>query len=459
MSAPVLNRGGTRALLSAHRRKALRMTRTSLDNDCFAGAERILRHDEAIEMLAGRIEPVKRCGASPLAEALGRIVVRPVVARHPVPMHTNSAVDGYAFRHADVAASPGKALPVVGIAAAGHSFSGPVPPASAVRIFTGATVPADLDTVAMQEETRAPEGRPSEVVIPAGLTRGANIRHAGEDVAEGAVLIEAGTVLRPQELAALASIGHERVEVYDRVRVAIVSTGDEIVRPGARPLRAGEVFDANAPMLAALATTAGAQVTDLGVWPDDRAEVERRLAEAATRFDVILTSGGASHGAEDHIAASLAALGTRHVWSLAIKPGRPVMFGQIRSASGSAVRDTLMVGLPGNPVAAFVCTLMYVFPMLRRLGGAAWPKPRRFQLPADFEVRGRKTGRREFLRGTLLAGLDGLKVAKYSRDGSGLISGLRAADGLIDVPEDRAEIRRGDPVAFIPFTEFGILGQ
>ena len=184
---------------------------------------------------------------------------------------------------------------------------------------------------------------------------------------------------------------------------------------------------------------------------DEAADAGRRLAEAATRFDVILTSGGASKGEEDHMVDALDALGTRHLWQLAVKPGRPMSFGQIG--------DTIMIGLPGNPVAVFVCFLMYVYPLLRRLAGAPWPEPRRFQIEAAFEIAKRKTGRREFLRGTLIQSEGRMAVDKFARDGSGLITGLRVADGLIDIGEDVTAIRKGDLVNYIPFTEFGILDR
>ena len=419
-----------------------------------------MAHAEAIAILSERIAAVTGVAEIPLAEAAGRVLATDAVARHPVPLHTNAAVDGFAFRHADYALRADLPWPVAGLAAAGHPFGGTVPAGAAVRIFTGAVMPPGLDTVVMQEDV-ARGGSDAEVFIPAGLGVRANVRKAGEDVAEGEALLQAGAVLRPQDLAALASIGHGRVAVRDRVRVAVVSSGDEVIRPGARPLAHGEVYDANAPMLTALAAAAGAEVEDLGVWPDSRAEVEARLASAARRFDLILTTGGASKGAEDHMAAALDALGRRHVWQLAIKPGRPMMFGQIPArgpADGRPRRDTLMVGLPGNPVAVFVCFLMYVHPMLRRLGGAPWPEPRRFMLPAAFSFSGRKPGRREFWRGILEMTPTGPAAGKFPRDGSGLISGLRAADGLIDIPEHTADVRAGDPVAFIPFSEFGIVG-
>ena len=207
-------------------------------------------------------------------------------------------------------------------------------------------------------------------------------------------------------------------------------------------------------MLGALATLAGASVRHYGIWPDKLDAVTRRLQAAAAECDVILTSGGASLGEEDHMAKAIGAIGTRHLWQLAIKPGRPMMFGHIRSNG----RDTIVVGLPGNPVAVFVCFLMYVYPMLKAAGGAPWPEPRRFMLPANFAFTGRKQGRREFWRGRIVTGADGaMAIEKFARDGSGLISGLRASNGLIDIPEDHGDIAVGDKVAFIPYSEVGIL--
>jgi molybdopterin molybdotransferase len=368
-----------------------------------------------------------------------------------VPAHTNAAVDGYSFAAADYDRAAGSELAVEGRAAAGHPLARKPARRTAARIFTGAVMPEGHDTVVMQEDvaTRTADGR-TLVAIPAGVKLGANVRKAGEDVKAGETVLEAGAVLRPQDLAALASIGIGTVTCFARLKVAIVSTGDEVVRAG-ETLAAGQVYDANAPMLAPLVASAGADATDLGVFPDDFAAVRARLAETARAFDVIITSGGASRGEEDHVVSALDALGKRHLWQLAIKPGRPMSFGQIG--------DCVVVGLPGNPVAVFVCFLLYVWPLLRRMGGAAWPEPRRYKLPALFAFPGRKTGRREFWRGILKETPRGLGLDKFPRDGSGLISGLRAADGLIDIPEDVTDVQPGDLLAFIPFAEFGIVGR
>jgi molybdopterin molybdotransferase len=421
-------------------------------DDCFLTNRPSMTHAEALAIFRQRIVGIVSPETVAFRDLSGRILAERVTAAFPVPAHTNSAVDGYAFAAASYDRANGATFPIAGRAAAGHALASNSPVSAAVRIFTGAVMPPELDTVVMQEDCTVVDGN---VRIPGGLKPGANVRKAGEDVASGTALFEVGHSLRPQDLAALASIGCAEASCYRRLRVALVSSGDEIVRPSnSTTLQPGQVFDANGPLLAGLAALAGAETHDLGVWPDDVDVITRNLADAACRYDLILTSGGASKGEEDHLAPAIDRLGRRHLWQVAIKPGRPIMFGQI----GTGDRQTVIVGLPGNPVAVFVCFLMYVFPMIRALGGAPWKEPRRFQLPATFAFKGRKPGRREFWRGMLVEGAGGqLSVDKFARDGSGLISGLRAADGLIDIPEDHGDVSPGDMVSFIPFTEFGIV--
>ncbi|MDX2287658.1 MAG: molybdopterin molybdotransferase MoeA [Hyphomicrobiaceae bacterium] len=419
-----------------------------LIDDCFRPGTERMAHADAIALLKSRVHPIAATETVALAQAAGRVLAGSVTAERAVPAHTNAAVDGFAFDHSTYRLAAARPMPVAGRAAAGRPLVAAVTPGLAARILTGAVLPDGTDTVAMQEDVEV--NADGTVVIPAGLKPGANVRLAGEDVSVGQTLLQAGRVLRPQDLAALASIGRDEVTCHKRLRVGIVSTGDEIVRVGQRALGAGDVYDANAPMLTALIQAAGAEPVDLGVWPDRREDIATRLAGAAPAVDVMITSGGASRGDEDHMAAAIDAIGERHFWQLAIKPGRPMMLGR--------VGETAVIGLPGNPVAVFVCFLMYAYPLLRRLGGADWIEPRRYMLPAAFEIASRKTGRREFWRSMLVGGGDGASLAadKFARDGSGLISGLCAADGLIDIGEDVAAVRRGDPVAFIPLSEFGI---
>lgn len=426
-------------------------SRAKLVDDCFVQSEERISHGAAIEALRSRVAPVAGASRVNLHDLNGRVIAEPVRAVRAIPSHTNAAVDGFAFRHADYDAAAGSAFPVSGRAAAGHPLQSVPPSGTAVRIFTGAAMPAGLDTIAMQEDVRGGEDPKHGPVahVPGGLKRGANVRQAGEDIAVGAALFQTGDILRPQDLAALAAQGLSGANCFERLDAAIVSTGDEVIRAGGTEFREGAVFDTNAPMLAALVERAGARAHDLGIWPDDFERVRAGLSEAARSHHVVITSGGASRGAEDHLAAALDSLGKRHVWQLAIKPGRPMFFGQIG--------NTVVIGLPGNPVAVFVCFLVYVYPLLRRLGGAPWPEPRRLSLPAAFDFPSRKTGRREFWRGTLVEREGRLHIDKFARDGSGLISGLQAADGLIDVPEDVPAVKRGDLVQFIPFTEYGIV--
>ena len=248
-------------------------------------------------------------------------------------------------------------------------------------------------------------------------------------------------------MATAAATGLDRLRCFAPLKVAILSTGDEILRPG-EAFAPGKVYDANAAMLEGLVRAAGAEPVDLGILPDKAELVRAALFDASRRYDAVVISGGASQGAEDHVVRSIDALGKRHLWQIAIKPGRPMSFGQID--------DCVVLGLPGNPVAVFVCFLIYVRPVLIRLAGGLWPEPACFPLPASFAQK-KKVGRREFWRARLTRGPGGqLSVAKFDRDGSGLISSMRDSDGLIEVGEDVSEITEGDMVGFIPFTEFGL---
>jgi molybdopterin molybdotransferase len=415
-----------------------------LADDCFVSDRPRLLHAEAIAILQARIARVAEREEVALIEASGRTLAENITTHVPVPMHTNAAVDGYAFAAADYDRASGSTFRVAARITAGRAIAAPVPAQSAVRIFTGAVMPANHDTCAMQEDCIV---HGDHVTIPPGLKPGANVRKAGEDVAAGAHFMSAGDLVRPQDLAALASVGLARVPVFTRLRVGILSSGDEVVRPG-ETLAHGQVYDANMPMLSALVAATGAKPIDLGVAPDQPETLHATLRQAARTCDVVITSGGASKGEEDHMVAALEALGKRHLWQLAIKPGRPMSFGQIG--------DCVVLGLPGNPVAVFVCFLLYAFPLLRRMGGAPWFEPVRYTLPAAFAFEGRKSGRREYWRGMFATHQGSVAVDKFRRDGSGLISGLRAADGFIEIPENHGDVREGDPVTFIPFSCYGI---
>ena len=415
--------------------------------DCFFHDKDRMPHDEALTVLKSRVRPVVDVESIDLRMAQGRYLAESILAPRDIPAHDNTAVDGYAFSHSGYDRQAGSRLQIVGEAAAGHPYPSTPSSDDAVRVFTGAVMPDGFDTVVMQEDVLIEEqSGQTWVTIPPGLKRGMNRRLAGEDAKLGAVLVQAGARLRPQDVASAAACGLDRLRCYAPLKVAIFSTGDEIMRAG-DPFVPGKVYDANAPMLDGLIEVTGAVPVDLGVLPDRADRVREALAEAARRYDVLVVSGGASQGAEDHVIRTIDAIGKRHLWQIAIKPGRPMSFGQIG--------DCVVLGLPGNPVAVFVCFLIYVRPVLVRLAGGTWAEPVRYPIVAAF-AQTKKRGRREFWRAKLTLKDGRLTVEKFARDGSGLISSLREADGLIEVAEEVTEVRDGELVDFIPFTEFGL---
>jgi len=424
------------------------MTGKQLLDDCFLHDRDRLRHNDALDILKSRLSAVAGTESVPLENSLERVLAEEVTAPRDVPLADNSAVDGYAFRHADFDEAGGFFRLEQRIAA-GHAANATLAPWGAARIFTGAVMPPGADTVAMQEdcETHDQDGQ-NFVIVPQGLKKGANCRLAGEDVAEGTTILSVGQRLRPQDIAAIASTGQAVVSVYRKLKVALVSTGDELRRPG-NLVTIGDVYDSNHYLLRGLCNTLALEVTDLGILKDDAALVEATLKQAAESHDVILTTGGASRGEEDHMLTALDRLGTRHMWQLAIKPGRPMIFGTIG--------DCVFLGLPGNPVAAMVCFLLYARPVMSVLGGGDFLEPQGLQVPAAFDVPKKKPDRREFYRASLRPGHDGTPAAhKFARDGSGLITGLREADGLVEIPEDVTAVKQGDLVRFLPFSGFGI---
>ncbi|HLO77095.1 MAG TPA: molybdopterin molybdotransferase MoeA, partial [Magnetospirillum sp.] len=330
-------------------------------------------------------------------------------------------------------------MPVVGTVAAGHPFAGSVPAGAAVRILTGAPVPAGVDTIAMQEDCRA-DG--DTVVVPE-LAVGANLRQMGEDVRKGAVVLSPGIRLRPQDLGLAAATGRTGLSVVRRLRAAVFSTGDEIREPG-EALPPGCIYDTNRATASGLLRALGAEVTDLGILPDKRELIARALAEAAATHDVVLTSGGVSVGDEDHVKAAVEANGALHFWKLAIKPGRPVALGRIGNAA--------FIGLPGNPVAVMVTFMLIARPLVLRLMGIKDTSVERYRVMAGFAFK-HKPGRREWLRARVQAEGAGLVAEKFPAEGSGVLSSMVWSDGLVEIPEDTGDIAPGDLVAYIPYAE------
>ena len=390
--------------------------------------------EQASAAIATLVTPLVARETIVLAQADGRVLAEPVIAPCDLPAFDNAAVDGYAVRHADLVAG---ILRVAGRVAAGEAAMAPEP-GTAVRIFTGARLPEGWDTVAMQEDVALAEGG---VAFPAGLAPGANLRRRGEDVGVGSLALPAGRRLRPQDLALAAALGIERLAVSRRVRVALFSTGDELVECGANPGSA-QRYDSNRVMLAALLARAGASVTDLGILPDRREAIVDALVAAEAGHDLVVTSGGVSVGEEDHVKAAVAERGALTMWRLPIKPGRPVAVGRLGAA--------LFVGLPGNPVAVFVTGALVLRPILARLTGESLER-HAYPVISDFHHR-KRAGLREFVRVSLQRDEAGVQRArKHGVEGAAILTSLTHTDGLAEVAEDVTEVRPGDVLPFLPY--------
>ncbi len=400
------------------------------------GRTPLLSAEEVWARMREDAAPVADCETIALADAVSRVLAQDLRAPITVPGFDNSAMDGYAFRASD--AQGARELPV-GLRVAAGDKPGTLAPGSACRIFTGAPLPSGADTVVIQERC---ERRGDTLILPDKWTPHANIRRAGEDIRAGDVILERGRALTPQAVGLAASCGFTEILARRRVRVAVLSTGDELRAAGSGPLREGQIYDSNRPMLNALLARLGCERVAAGALGDDLAHTRQALRDAAQAADVIITTGGVSVGEEDHVKAAVEAEGTLALWRVAIKPGKPLAFGRVGAAH--------FLGLPGNPVSAFVTFLLFVQPFLKAVMGAAPTPLRAFPVHAAF-ARETPDGRREFVRARLVAREGGsLWAETHPRQSSGVLSSTVWAEGLIDIAAGRI-VAAGDMVPFLPF--------
>ena len=421
-------------------RASLHLAPPKLSNDCFALPVGVdwTPVDEALGMLRARLKPVVPTITVSVHSAVNKILAKDVIAQRSNPPLPNTAVDGYGFASKSLSGDGPFELPLVkGRAAAGLRFDGHVPKGFAIRILTGAALPDGVDTVILQEDVRSDGLR---IAFNGPVKAGSNTRRAGEDVGAGETVLRAGRRMTPADAALLSAVGVSQVSIYAPLRVGVLSTGDELVETG-QPAQDGQIYDANRPMLLAQLRDWGFEAVDLGRAPDDRATLGAMLDGGAAQCDAIITSGGASAGDEDHMSALLEETGSLALWRIALKPGRPLALGMWNTVP--------VFGLPGNPVAALVCTLVFARPALNILSGAGWSEPQCFLLPAAFEKR-KRAGRREFLRARVRDG----HVEVFKSEGSGRISGLSWAEGLVELPDGAALIEHGTPVRYLPFGLF-----
>ena len=410
-----------------------------LSNNCFALPPGVhwTPVAEALSELKARLLPVAKVIELPVLDAVGHVAATDLRAQRSNPPLPNTAVDGYGF--AGGRGDGVHRLPLTQARAAAGDAPVILPEGQAIRVLTGAALPIGVDTVVLQEDVTLQAGH---IAFRGPIKQGSNTRKAGEDVAAQDISVAAGTRLQAPELALLCATGVAHVPVYTPLRVAVVSTGAELVEIG-DAARDGQIFDANRPMLTEMVRRLGHQPLDMGIVPDDRAQLARALDDAASRADVILTSGGASAGDEDHVSALLKQAGAMSLWRIAVKPGRPLALGMWQGCP--------VFGLPGNPVAAMVCALVFARPAMARLSGEDWPEPQGFEVPAAFS-KNKKEGRSEFLRARIRDG----HAEVFASEGSGRISGLSWAEGLVELPQEAAKITPGTPVRYIPFGSFGL---
>ena len=417
------------------------------------------------------VEPVSATEDLPLFSALGRVLAQDVISPISVPPHDNSAMDGYAFAGDQLVAGQPLTLRVVGTALAGKAWVGTVATGECVKIMTGAIMPTGLDTVVPQEFTTAAAADGHITIAADVLKTGDNRRFKGEDLMEGSVALAKGTLLAPAALGLVASLGPPTVTVYRRLRVAYFSTGDEILSLG-EPPREGAVYDSNRYTVFGLLTRLGVEVIDLGVVRDEPALLEAAFRDAAQRADAIITSGGVSVGEADHTRTMMKKLGDVAFWRIAMRPGRPMAVGRIAttknqaklassaypSSANSYQNDTnhphsgaVLFGLPGNPVAVMVTFLAFVRPALLRMMGSNHSTPPLLRATSTEAMR-KKPGRTEYQRGTITTAADGtLQVRTTGNQGSGVLSSMVQANGLIVLHHGQGNVAVGDTVDVMVF--------
>ena len=408
-------------------------------NQCDQPEDRLIAYDEALQQLIAKVLPKQKLVRKPLLESFGEVLAESQRSTIDVPQSDNSAMDGYALNTADLAVTGETELSVSQRIAAGQAAE-PLQPGTAARIFTGAPIPAGADAVIMQEQVQLSGDGMRFDIKP---ETGSNIRPAGNDIRSGDTILQKGCRLRPQDIGLAASVGLEYLPVYEKIRVGIFLTGDELVEPG-KPLAVGQIYDSNRYTLQGMLQALGCEIIDLGLVGDTLQETKSAMIKAAQKSDLVVTCGGVSVGEEDHVRIAIEQLGELHLWRLRIKPGKPLAFGVIES--------TPFIGLPGNPVSVFATFCLFVCPLIKTLQGRPWQKPVAVQVAAGFDWP-KPDSRREFLRARLEPGDDQTLVARiYPNQDSGVLSSAVWGQGFVEIAEGQT-LKAGDKVDYLSFEQ------
>jgi len=412
---------------------------TQLTKDIHAFGNKLTKLDTAIKKITNQLKCEKKPELINTKISLNRILADKIISSINVPAYSNSAVDGYAINYKEYS-NGNREFAIIGKSSAGHRFNKKIKKLASIRVLTGAMIPSKLDTVIMEEDCNLSKGI---LILPNGIKKGINYRYLGEDIKKNTTIFKKGHKIRAQDLGALSSLGITKIKAYKKLKVAIFSSGDELTNIH-KPLKKGHIYDSNREMIKAFLLKLGYIVTDLGILKDKKHIIVKKLNEASNKNDLIITSGGMSLGDEDHIKTIIEEKGNIHAWRLAIKPGRPVGFGTYNNCP--------IIGLPGNPAAAFITFLMIATPILKQMSGQLIKKYNVIPIASNFHY-SKKRGRKEFIRVKLINKKGKLTMEKFPKSGAGILTSATWSTGIGILDENIEKIKPNDKINYLSYNE------
>lgn len=412
---------------------------TQLTKDLKAFGNKLINLNTAIKIIKNNFNLQQHTELVNLKDTLNRISEENIISSINVPAHSNSAVDGYAINFKEYS-NGNRKFKIIGKSSAGHPFNKKVQKLNSIRVLTGAMLPPNLDTIIMEEDCEIIN---KILILPDNVKKGINYRYLGEDIKKNSIVYKKGHKIKPQDIGVLASLGIKKIRAYKALKIAIFSSGDELVDVG-KPLNKGKIYDSNREMIKAFLSKLGFLVTDLGILKDKSDIIENKLKIASINNDLIITSGGMSLGDEDHIKNIIDNNGSIYAWRLAIKPGRPVGFGMFNKCP--------IIGLPGNPAAAFITFLVVAIPILKQMSGQIFNKYNLIPITGDFYYT-KKKGRKEFIRVKLINKKNKLTLQKFPKAGAGILTSTTWSSGIGILDEKVEEIKPGDKINYLSYNE------